>query len=64
MDFALSEEQTMIYEYGKGLSKTFDRKYWMACAGNAESCFFRVKRSSCAAATITPSLTRQAALSW
>lgn len=36
MDFALSEEQTMIYEYGKGLSKTFDRKYWMACADKRE----------------------------
>lgn len=29
MDFELSEEQTMIYEYGKSLSKTYDRAYWM-----------------------------------
>tara|TARA_R110000787_G_scaffold38998_12_gene97895 strand:- start:4998 stop:6161 length:1164 start_codon:yes stop_codon:yes gene_type:complete len=29
MDFNLSPEQTMIYEYGKSLSKTYDRAYWM-----------------------------------
>ena len=29
MDFDLSPEQTMIYEYGKGLAKTYDRAYWM-----------------------------------
>ncbi len=32
MQFNLSQEQTMIYEYGKSLSKTYDRKYWMECA--------------------------------
>ena len=32
--------------------------------GKAASPFFRVKRSSCAAATISPSRSRQAALSW
>jgi len=29
MDFNLSTEQQMIYDYGKSLSKTYDRKYWM-----------------------------------
>ena len=29
MDFSLTQEQTMIYEYGQSLSKTFDRSYWM-----------------------------------
>lgn len=29
MDFDLSPEQTMIYEYGKSLAKTYDRAYWM-----------------------------------
>ncbi|MGK2914269.1 MAG: acyl-CoA dehydrogenase family protein [Porticoccaceae bacterium] len=29
MDFALSQEQTMIYEYGASLAKTYDRAYWM-----------------------------------
>ena len=28
----------------------------MACCGNRASCFLRVKRSSCAAATMRPSL--------
>jgi len=32
MEFSLSEEQKMIYEYGTSLVKTFDRKYWMECA--------------------------------
>ena len=36
----------------------------MAFAGNAASCFFRVKRSSWAAATIAPSTNKEAALSW
>ena len=31
--------------------------------GKLESCFFRVKRSSCAAAIILPSITKHAALS-
>jgi hypothetical protein len=35
-----------------------------AFEGKPGSCFFRVKRSSCAAATITPSRTSAAALSW
>ncbi|MBQ0721129.1 MAG: acyl-CoA/acyl-ACP dehydrogenase [Gammaproteobacteria bacterium] len=29
MDFNISEEQSMIHQYGKSLSKTYDRKYWM-----------------------------------
>ena len=33
-------------------------------AGSSASPFLRVKRSSCAAATISPSRSRQAALSW
>ncbi|MBQ0721126.1 MAG: acyl-CoA/acyl-ACP dehydrogenase [Gammaproteobacteria bacterium] len=32
MDFALSEEQQMIYDYGKNLYKDFDRDYWVRCA--------------------------------
>ena len=40
------------------------RQYATACLGNRESCFLRVKRSSCAAATISPSSTSAAALSW
>jgi acyl-CoA dehydrogenase len=32
MEFALNEEQRMIYEYGQSLSKTYDRKYWVDCA--------------------------------
>ncbi len=32
MDFSLSEEQRMIYEYGQNLSKTYDRKHWMEFA--------------------------------
>lgn len=34
MNFNLSAEQTMIYEYGARLAQTYDRKYWME---NAES---------------------------
>ncbi len=40
------------------------RQYLMACIGREESPLIRVKRSSCAAATISPSLSRAAALSW
>ena len=29
MDFNLSQEQTMIYQYGESLAKTYDRAYWM-----------------------------------
>ena len=29
MEFAISDEQRMIYEYGKSLVKTYDRKYWV-----------------------------------
>lgn len=36
MDFALSQEQTMIYEYGKSLAKDFDRDYWVNCAETRE----------------------------
>jgi len=32
MDFNLSDEHRMIYEYGASLAKTYDRKYWMECA--------------------------------
>ena len=39
-----------------------DNNRWR-CAENAASCFLRVKRSSCAAATMRPSSTRAAALS-
>ena len=40
------------------------RQYATAFAGKLASPFFRVKRSSCAAATISPFRSRQAALSW
>ncbi len=36
----------------------------MALAGKPKSCFLRVKRSSWAAATISPSTTSAAAESW
>lgn len=29
MEFLLSDEQKMIYEYGESLAKTYDRAYWM-----------------------------------
>lgn len=29
MDFNLTQEQTMIYQYGESLAKTYDRAYWM-----------------------------------
>ena len=29
MDFALSDEQRMILDYGDQLAKTYDRAYWM-----------------------------------
>lgn len=32
MDFSLSDEQNMIYDYGTSLARTYDRKYWMECA--------------------------------
>ena len=32
MDFALTEEQKMIHEYGQSLVKQFDRAYWVDCA--------------------------------
>lgn len=35
MDFLLTEEQRMIYEYGQNLSKTYDRKHWMEFAERA-----------------------------
>ena len=40
------------------------RQYSMARTGISSSCFLRVKRSSCAAATISPSRTNAAAESW
>ncbi len=36
MDFDLTHEQQMIYEYGNSLAKKFDRKYWMDCAEKRE----------------------------
>ncbi len=36
MDFNLSEEQEMIYQYGTNLAKDFDRKYWTDCAERNE----------------------------
>ncbi|MEZ0150912.1 MAG: acyl-CoA dehydrogenase family protein [Candidatus Reddybacter sp.] len=32
MNFSLSDEQNMIYDYGQSLVKSYDRKYWMECA--------------------------------
>lgn len=32
MEFSLTDEQSMIYDYSQSLVKTYDRKYWMACA--------------------------------
>ncbi len=32
MNFDLTPEQKMIYEYGNSLAKQYDRKYWLACA--------------------------------
>ena len=40
------------------------RQYSTARDGKPASCFLRVNRSSCAAATMRPSSTRQAAESW
>ncbi|HBD12728.1 MAG TPA: acyl-CoA dehydrogenase, partial [Porticoccaceae bacterium] len=37
MDFSLSDEHKMIYEYGDSLARTYDRKYWME---HAERCAF------------------------
>jgi acyl-CoA dehydrogenase len=36
MDFSLTEEQRMIYEYGHNLSKTYDRKHWLEFAEKSE----------------------------
>ncbi|MGK2914267.1 MAG: acyl-CoA dehydrogenase family protein [Porticoccaceae bacterium] len=35
MDFNLSNEQKMIYEYGASLVKSYDRAYWVDCAEKA-----------------------------
>ena len=32
MDFALNQEQRMIYEYGDRISKQFDHSYWRGYA--------------------------------
>lgn len=32
MDFALSDEQKMIHQYGENIAKDFGREYWMECA--------------------------------
>lgn len=37
MDFTLTQEQRMIYEYGDRVSRTFDRRYWMRYADRHES---------------------------
>ncbi len=36
MDFELTQEQQMIYEYGSKLAETYDRKYWMEKAEKRE----------------------------
>ena len=36
MQFSLTEEQQMIYEYGSKLSQTYDRKYWLEQAAAGE----------------------------
>ena len=36
MDFDLSPERQMIYEYGQNLAKDFGRDYWVACAEQRE----------------------------
>jgi acyl-CoA dehydrogenase len=36
MDFALSPEQQIIYDYGGKLAQTFDHKYWLEKARNCE----------------------------
>lgn len=36
MDFALSHEQQMIYDYGGNLLKEFGRDYWLECAEKRE----------------------------
>lgn len=36
MDFTLTQEQRMIYEYGDRVSRTFDRRYWMQYADRHE----------------------------
>ena len=36
MDFSLSHEQQMIYEYGGNLLKEFGRDYWLDCAEKRE----------------------------
>ena len=37
MDFRLTQEQQMIYEYGDHLAQKFDRKYFMRYAEKNES---------------------------
>jgi len=36
MDFHISDEQRMIYQYGTNLAKDFPRAYWVACAEKRE----------------------------
>lgn len=36
MDFTLTQEQRMIYEYGDRVARTFDRRYWMKYAARNE----------------------------
>lgn len=35
MDFLLSDEQKMIFEYGRNLAADFGREYWVECAEHA-----------------------------
>ena len=35
MDFTLSDEQKMIFEYGRNLAADFGRDYWVKCAEEA-----------------------------
>lgn len=36
MDFDLTHEQRLIYEYGDRLARQYDRRYWMECAERHE----------------------------
>ncbi len=36
MDFALSQEQRMVYEYGDRVSQRFDHAYWKKYAEKSE----------------------------
>jgi acyl-CoA dehydrogenase len=36
MDFALTDEQRLIHDYGDHVARSFDRAYWMRCAERGE----------------------------